>query len=275
MIKSQPKPSLNIQKYLDIINRTKDIPKAKEEGCIAKAKTNPIFKKELFEAHLKMLVGIARNYTSHNETIEDLIQEGVKGLEKALILFKPNIKVRFNTYARFWIRAYIIKYFAENVRGFKVPSSISAKLYKLNKTIEKLSKKLEREPSDEEVARELNYDSDYVRFLRKYLFPHLALDAQIDGKDGKSFSTVGESLIDNHRDNACESLIKRDGVENIKNAILNLSEKERFVIENRYGLNENDEQTLEVVGKKMDLSAERVRQIQEMAESKLRKVMNR
>lgn len=266
--------SKSIRKYAEIIRNTESIPENLEEEYIRKARTSAFHKNALFSAHLRLVISIAREYASHNETLEDLIQEGIHGLEHALQRFKKDKGVKFNTYARFWIRAFILKYFADNIRSFKVPPEISIKLGKVNKAMEKLSQILEREPSDEEIAGELGLDKDYVSFLKKYLSPHLTLDSEIENKEGRSFSTVGEGLTDNHRGDASESLIRIDNINKIKEAIKSLPKKELFVIENRYGLNNCDVQTLEEVGKRMDLSAERIRQIQKVAEARLQKAMN-
>src|ERR1051326_3062710 len=118
------RPSKSIQKYLDIIKNTQELSKEQELECVRRAKRNKKYKNWLFEAHLKMVLGIANKYANgHSETLEDLVQEGIKGLDKALKLFEPKKKVRFNTYARWWVRAFILKYFGENIRGFKVPDN--------------------------------------------------------------------------------------------------------------------------------------------------------
>src|SRR5882724_3439060 len=171
--------SKNIKEYIEIIKKNDDLSRDVELKYIRKAKKNPEYKQLLFEAHIKMVMGMAKKYTTHVETLEDLLHEGIKGLEQALKLFKPKMKVRFNTYARYWVRAFILKYFSDNVRGFKVPSDIAIKLTTMNKVIEKLSKKLLREPTDKEIAHELQYEKNYVQFLRKYLYPHFTLQYKV------------------------------------------------------------------------------------------------
>ncbi len=269
--------SKSIKEYIEIIKKTNDLSRDVELKYVKKAKKNLKYKELLFNAHYKMVMGMAKKYTTHVETLEDLLNEGVKGLEQALKLFKPKMKVRFNTYARYWVRAFILKYFSDNVRGFKVPSDIAIKLTTMNKVIEKLSKKLLREPTDKEIARELQYDKNYVRFLRKYLYPHFTLQYRVGTCNHNTSGqfTLGDVTSDDHRDNARESLVRVDGINKIRAAIESLPKKERFVIENRYGLNGCDEQTLAQVGKRMRLTAERVRQIQEIAETRLKKMINR
>jgi len=272
--------SRSIEKYVEIIKRTKDLSQELEIEYIKKAKSRSKYRMRyktlLFEAHFKLVLAIARRYAIHNETLEDLVQEGVKGLEHALVLFDLKKRVRFNTYARHWIRAYIIKYFSDNVRGFRVPSEISARLCTINAAIEKLSKKLLREPTSREIANHLSYEPDYVDFLRKYLLPNVSLSMPSNHSSNTHNDTsYGDTLVDNHRDNARESLSRVDGVRQIKEAIDALPEIERFIIYNRYGLGDCDEQTLSEVGKRLGLSAERVRQVQLISENKLKKIMNK
>ena len=271
--------SRTIKKYIEIIQNTEELPKNLEFKYIKEARYNQEFKRLLFNAQLKLVMQVAGKYTNHVETYEDLIQEGVKGLEQALIFFKPSKKVRFNTYARYWIRAHILKYFSDNVRGFKVPVDIAVKLYQINKAIEKLSKKSGEEPTNVEIAKVLSYDPDYIGWLRKYLLPHGSIDAPISKNSStNSITTISDSMPDNHRDDASESLIRTDNIDIIKKAIKQLPKKEKFVIQNRYGLNgegNGDGRTLLDIGKDMKLTAERVRQLQRQGEKRLRKIMNR
>jgi len=265
--------SKSIKEYLDIAKKTQDLPKELELQYVKKAKKDKKYKELLFNAHLKMVIGMAQKYAAgHVETLEDLVSEGLIGLDRALVLFKPKMKVRFNTYARWWVRAHILKFFGENVRNIRVPDRVSVEIFKINQTIEKLSQILAREPTNAEVAHELNYNKDYVATLRKFLLPNLSLDFQVLNKDGKVFTTVKENVADN-RDDARESLIRVDGINKIRQAIETLSKREKYVVEHRYGLNDKDELTLHEVGKKMRLTAERVRQIQVVAEKRLKKIM--
>jgi len=266
--------SKNIQEFIDIAKKnTKGLPQDLELQYVKKAKKNKKYKELLFNAHLGMVIGMAQKYASgHVQTLEDLIKEGLIGLDRALILFKPKMKVRFNTYARWWVRAYILKFFGENVRNIRVPDRISVEIFKINQVIEKLSQTLSREPTNAEVAHELDYNKNYVATLRKFLLPNLSLDTPVLNKDGKVFTTVKENVADN-RDDAGESLIRVDGINKIREAIDTLPKRERYIIEYRYGLNDKDGLTLHEVGKKMGLTAERVRQIQVVAEKHLKKIM--
>jgi len=262
-----------IETYLNIAKNSADLSKDLELQYVKKAKKNIKFKELLFNAHLKMVIGIAQKYAGgHTQVLEDLIGAGLLGLDKALSRFKPKMKVRFNTYARWWVRAHILKFFGDNVRSMLVPDKVSVEIFKINKVIEKLSQVLARDPTNAEVADELNYDVAYVATLRKFLLPNLSLDSQLVNKERNVFTTIKDNIADN-RDHAGESLIRVDGINKIKQAIQKLPDRERYVIENRFGLNDKDELTLQEVGKKMGLTAERVRQIQLMAEKRLKKIM--
>lgn len=270
-----------IQKYLSIIEKNKNLSAEIEADLIFKAKKGDgKAKEELFKAFFNKVLEVAKEYSGHVETFEDLIQEGMIGLERALEGFKPEMKWRFSTYSKWWIRAYVVKYFSDNIRGFKVPVEVSVKLYRINQTIERLSKDLLREPTDAEIASQLEMEENHVNFLRKYLYPHFSIDAPITQCD-TSFGPklfIGENLADDHKDNARESLIRKDTVEQIRKALDTLSPRERFIIEHRYNINgESDDEgmTLEEVGKLVKLTPERVRQIQRDTEAKLKKKLNR
>lgn len=273
--------SKTIQNYLAIIDKNKNLTVEIEEDLIHKAKKgDQKAKEELFKAFFNKVLEVAKEYSGHVETFEDLIQEGMMGLECALQRFKPEMKWRFSTYSKWWIRAYIVKYFSDNIRGFKVPVEVSVKLYRINQTTERLSKDLLREPTDAEIADQLGMEENHVNFLRRYLQPHFSIDAPITQCD-TSLGTklfVGENLADDHKDNARESLIRKDTVEQIRKALDTLSPRERFIVEHRYNINgESDDEgmTLEEVGKLVKLTPERVRQIQRDAETKLKKKLNK
>jgi RNA polymerase sigma factor (sigma-70 family) len=272
--------SLTLDYYIKTARNTKRLSNEVELEYAKKAKSknkkiSEKYKNLLFEANYGMVISVASRYAEHRQTMEDLVQQGATALDKALELFDPKKKTRFSTYAQWWVRAFIAKHFSNNVRSFKVPEAVCLRLHHLNKSIEKLSKILGRTPTNEELAEETGHAEKYLLFLRKYLMPHFTLDAQVMGKSGRPFSTVGDSLTMNDRDDASESLIRVDGINKMKDAVSKLEPNERFVIENRYGLNDCDEQTLAEVGKRMNLTAERIRQIQIDAEKRLKKMVNK
>ncbi len=265
--------SKTISSYINIINKTEDLSEEREQDYIFLAKKGDAQAKEkLFNSYFKQVVSMARKYATNSESLEDLIGEGIRGLEKTLEKFEPARGNRFSTYSRFWIRAYMADHFRRNLRAFETPMAISGRLFTINKSIEKLSHELGRQPTDKEICEHLNLGEGYTTFLRKYLLPHCHLDSKISENDDR---TISDNFPDNHYGSPRDSLIRDDGVQKIKIAMEKLTDKERNILERRYGLNGREEETLGEIGKDLQVSLERIRQIQSKAEAKLKFLINR
>ncbi len=205
--------------------------------------------------------------------MDDLISEGVIGLEIALENFDISKNIRFSTYARHWIKSRINTFFRENIRPFSIPLKTSSRIFQINSCYETLNKELSRIPTSKEIGERLKLDGNYVDFLRKYLLPVVELNQNIDNGI-HDFNQPIELIIDD-RNTPYESTLRNDSVKAIKKAILCLTSVEQRIINYRYGLDCNKILTLSEVGIKMKMTGERIRQIQNSAEERLSKIIDK
>ena len=248
------------------LNRTNEtmIGKAIKEGTKKEAK---IARKKLIQANLRLVVSIAKKYTGQGILFMDLVQEGSLGLIKAAERFDYTKGFKFSTYATWWIKQTIIRAIANNSRTIRIPVHMSDKIRALKRAIVKLSVDLGREPDDNELADYLKMDIKKVQTAKKAMIKEpvsldtpvaqdLCLEDYIKDDIGKMPDIKTEK----------EFLYK-----DILKALDILSEKERFILINRFGISGRKTKTLEELGKILGFSKERIRQIEGEALKKLRK----
>ncbi len=268
-----------INHYLNIIKSSETLSATQEKDIILKAqKGNKECKSLLFSAYLKMVFKIARGYKIKNIFLEDLIAEGIVGLEDALKHFDLKRGYRFSTMARWWVRAKILSYIRKNIRIFEIPTATSDKIFAINKSIEKLDKRLNRHPKNEEIAYDIGLKESKVAFLRKFLIPAVSLNQTIDEHDANSrphdsSNQTLQDLFEDDRDNSKEYLLRIDGINKVREALEQLPDNQRIIIEYRYGLKGKD-LTLKQISKKMNLTTQRIHQIQKKAEIKLKRLID-
>lgn len=266
--------SSTIAKYISIIENTPDLTQEEETRLIKAIRKGDIKAKEkFFNSFTKLVLGVAKHYTIQNIALEDLVEEGFLGIESALETFDISMGNRFSTHAKWWVQAKIKKHIRANIRPFNVPTGATGKIFAINKSIEKLGKQLTHTPTNQEIAQDVNLDEAKTAFYRKFLNPSLSVNELIS--DQENGSTELEDLLVDDRNDGREALIRNDGIKKVKEAIEKLSPIQRSIIEYRYGLKGTDDLTLKKVGDKLDLTAERVRQIQNQAEVKLKLLINR
>ena len=251
---------------IKLLNRTNEtmIGKAIKEGTKKEAK---IARKKLIQANLRLVVSIAKKYTGQGILFMDLVQEGSLGLIKAAERFDYTKGFKFSTYATWWIKQTIIRAIANNSRTIRIPVHMSDKIRALKRAIVKLSVDLGREPDDNELADYLKMDIKKVQTAKKAMIKEpvsldtpvaqdLCLEDYIKDDIGKMPDIKTEK----------EFLYK-----DILKALDILSEKERFILINRFGISGRKTKTLEELGKILGFSKERIRQIEGEALKKLRK----
>ena len=245
--------------------------KPEEEMELAKRvkKGNKDARKKMIRSNLRMVVNIAKRYTYFGMPFMDLIEEGNMGLMKAVDKFNPQRGFRFSTYAAWWIRQAIGRAISEQSRLIRLPVYISELTAKWKKSNESLTQKLGRSPSDTELAKALNVPAKRMQQLNSWLTKTSSLETPI-GEEGE------EQIKDLIEDTATESPEK--GVsrtldrERVISLLDQISERERQVLDLRFGLHDEKPHTLAEVAKKMKVSRERIRQIEEVALKKLRKL---
>jgi len=221
----------------------------------------------MIEANLRLVVAVGKRYMNRGLPFADIIEEGNLGLIRAVDKFEYQRGLKFSTYAVWWIRQAIVRAIANKSRIIRVPVQVSSMVNTYHATIRHLNQILGREAATEEIAKAMNVSAAKVRTLSRVISETYSLDTLSgDNDDMKS----QRYLKDETNMPSAYALDGGDMQENINEWLALLGKKERKIIEQRYGLNEEDRLTLEGIGKEFGLTKERVRQIQDHALQKLR-----
>ncbi len=251
--------------------RKLELPLDSEERLVALAEVEQgeAARRRLIEGNLRLVVSVARRYAGRGLPLADLVEEGNLGLMRAAEKFDYSKGFRFSTYATWWIRQSVARGLANQARTLRLPVHVADLVTQVSRTSHRLSQELGREPTSAEIAEDLHLSPCRVREIMAASQQPISLD-QPPG--GVSEVPIGELVQDATVDQPSEQTLRQMLREHVRAALRELSEKERWVVSLRYGLDDERPRTLDEVGRLLGLTRERIRQIEKEALGNLRQL---
>jgi RNA polymerase primary sigma factor len=266
---SKERSETSITLYMREIGRVKLLTRQEEIELAARIKNGDAEARgRMITANLRLVVKIARSYEGMGMPLLDLISEGNIGLMRAVERFDPGKGAKLSTYSAWWIKHTILRALANQSKATRVPMHVMDQLSKMGRVSVRLQEELGREPTDEELAAELGITASRIARMRMAVIHPVSLDAETDGEGSRSYAEV---IADEKAETPCQKLENKTNRAMVRKIIETLTRREKVVLYSRFGLNGHDPKNLEEVGKELNITDERVRQIQSAALVKLRR----
>ena len=260
----------SVRLYLREIGKIPLLSSEDELALAQRVKTgDQLAKDQMAEANMRLVVSIAKRYVGRGLDLLDLIQEGNTGLLRAVEKFDPDKGFKFSTYATWWIRQAITRAIADQARTIRIPVHMFETINKLLRTQRRLTQELNREPTNEEIAKAMELEVDKVEHIMKIKQDITSLDASI--RDDEEDSVLSDFIEDEDTVTPEESATGQLLKEQVKDMLAALTDREQKIIKMRFGLDDGKSHTLEEVGQEFSVTRERIRQIEAKALAKLRK----
>jgi RNA polymerase primary sigma factor len=257
----------SLQLFLKDIGKVRLLTAAEEVELAKRIERGDLAAKEkMVESNLRLVVSIAKNYRNQGLPFLDLIQEGTLGLVRAAEKFDYRKGFKFSTYATWWIRQAIARALADKARTIRIPVHVVEKLNKIGRAERKLVTELGREPTPEEIAEVTGIEPDEVDSIKRSAQAPVSLEKPVGDEEESEFGQfIADEKAESPFDRAADLLTK----EALREALENLSYRERRVLELRYGLGGEHPRTLDEVGRTFNVTRERIRQIENQSLKKL------
>lgn len=265
--KSDSSPQTPLETYLREINETRLLSAAEEQmlaGRIAQGDAEA--RDRMVRANLRLVVNIARGYSGKGLGLQDLIEEGNLGLLRAVEGFDPTMGTRFSTYASYWIKQSIKRALINSAKTIRIPAYMVELLSKWRRANTRLSEELGRTPTHEEIARVLGLPKKKLPIIKKAIRIYNSTPQTDQAEIGWS---LGEMVMDERMKSPEDELLDHDVLTSVLQMIDHLDEREATVLRMRFGLGDMDPHTLKEIGEKLNLTRERVRQIETEALQRL------
>ncbi len=259
--------------YLREIRRTKLLSFAEEAALARRIQQGDTAAREhMIKAHLRLVVKIARRYEGLGLPLLDLISEGNIGLMTGVERFDPTRGTRLSNYASIWIKQRIFRALSDHSRTVRLPVSCYEECRRIDRVADRLREMLEREPTEVEIASEIDTSATRVRRLRDVARGTISLDGPQFGDESQMFA---ESVMDTSATSPEDSLQQVTCFELLREHWTELSAREQYVLRGRFGLDGSEEKTLKTIGEELGVTREAIRQIQDCALKKLRRMIRR
>ncbi len=257
----------SLQLFLKDIGKVRLLTAAEEVDLAKKIERGDLdAKQKMVESNLRLVVSIAKNYRNQGLPFLDLIQEGTLGLVRAAEKFDYRKGFKFSTYATWWIRQAIARALADKARTIRIPVHVVEKLNKIGRAERKLVTELGREPTPDEIAEVTGIEPDEVDSIKRSAQAPVSLEKPVGDEEESEF---GQFIADERAESPFERAAELLTKEALKEALENLSYRERRVLELRYGLGGEHPRTLDEVGRTFNVTRERIRQIENQSLKKL------